>query len=66
MNAERADRDAVDDLLSHPYVHAWAARCAAAGPAPLTAADAGHLAAVAAVAAVRTGLAATACPSRTG
>ncbi|WP_239108182.1 FxsB family cyclophane-forming radical SAM/SPASM peptide maturase [Microbispora siamensis] len=57
VDAERADRDAVDDLLSHPYVHAWAARCAAAGPARLTAADAGHLAAVAAVAAVRTGLA---------
>ncbi|MEU6428962.1 FxsB family cyclophane-forming radical SAM/SPASM peptide maturase [Microbispora sp. NPDC046973] len=57
VEAEQADRAAVDDLLSHPYVHAWAARCAAPGPVPLTAADAGHLAAVAAVAAVRTGLA---------
>ncbi|MFG1821330.1 FxsB family cyclophane-forming radical SAM/SPASM peptide maturase [Microbispora bryophytorum] len=57
LNAERTDRAAVDDLLSHPYVHAWATRCATAGPAQLTAADAGHLAAVAAVAAVRTGLA---------
>ncbi|RGA01404.1 FxsB family radical SAM/SPASM domain protein [Microbispora triticiradicis] len=56
VDAERTDRAAVDDLLSHPYVHAWAARCAAAGPA-LDPADAGHLAAVAAVAAVRTGLA---------
>ncbi|MEV5738880.1 FxsB family cyclophane-forming radical SAM/SPASM peptide maturase [Microbispora rosea] len=57
VDAEQADRAVVDDLLSHPYVRAWAARCAAAGPAPLTSADAGHLAAVAAVAAVRTGLA---------
>ncbi len=57
VDAERADRAAVDDLLSHPYVRAWAARCAAVDPASLTTADTGHLAAVAAVAAVRTGLA---------
>ncbi|MEV7803509.1 FxsB family cyclophane-forming radical SAM/SPASM peptide maturase [Microbispora sp. NPDC088329] len=57
VDAERADRAAVDDLLSHPYVHAWGARCVVS-PTLLTAADTGHLAAVAAVAAVRTGLAA--------
>ncbi|KAA9380572.1 FxsB family radical SAM/SPASM domain protein [Microbispora cellulosiformans] len=56
VDAERASRAAVDDLLSHPYVRAWAVRCVATGPV-LTAADAGHLAAVAVVAAVRTGLA---------
>ena len=50
----RVDRDApqiVDDVIAHPYVRAWAERCLSA---PGTADD-GHLAAVAAVAAIKSG-----------
>jgi uncharacterized protein len=55
----RIDREAsaaLDAVLGHPYVRAWAVRClAGATAAP---ADLGHVAAIAAAAAVRAGVAA--------
>jgi uncharacterized protein len=56
---DRTAPAAVDEVLAHPYVRAWAERClrpagaGKAGSAP--SADAGHLAAVAAAAAIRSG-----------
>jgi uncharacterized protein len=44
---------AVDEVLGHPYVRAWAERCLRTPGA--MAADAGHLASVAAAAAIRSG-----------
>jgi uncharacterized protein len=58
----RIDRGApavVDEVLAHPYVRAWAERCLRpAGPAKANSAlpaDGGHLASIAAAAAIRSG-----------
>jgi uncharacterized protein len=51
---DRSAPRAVDEVLAHPYVRAWAERCLrpnAAGPT-----DMGHLASVAAAAAIRSGM----------
>jgi uncharacterized protein len=53
---ERDDVGAYDLVLAHPYVRTWADRCVGfIGPAPLPK-EAGHLAAIAAAAAIRAGL----------
>ena len=70
IRVEHAAPAAVDEVLAHPYVRAWAERClrparagrasvaaggtAAASPSPV--ADAAHLACIAAAAAVRSGV----------
>jgi len=56
---DHAAPDAVDEVIAHPYVRAWAERClrpadpatAPSAPAP----DGGHLASIAAAAAIRSG-----------
>jgi uncharacterized protein len=58
---DKSDRPAVDEVLGHPYVRAWAEQCLravvradAGSPAqPTEAANTGHLAAIAAAAAIR-------------
>jgi uncharacterized protein len=50
---DQASPAAVDEVLAHPYVRAWAERCLRVPGA--MAADAGHLASVAAAAAIRSG-----------
>jgi uncharacterized protein len=57
---DQDDRQALDDVLAHPYVRAWAARClgqmgASSVDAASLAADAAHLSAIAAAAAIRSG-----------
>jgi uncharacterized protein len=57
---DQDDRQALDDVLAHPYVRAWAARCLGQmGESPVNvaslAADAAHLSAIAAAAAIRSG-----------
>jgi uncharacterized protein len=50
---DKSSPDVVDEVLAHPYVRAWAERCLRTpGVMP---ADAGHLASIAAVAAIRSG-----------
>lgn len=50
---DRSDPAVVDEVLAHPYVRAWAERCLR--PAAAGAPDTGHLASVAAAAAIRSG-----------
>jgi uncharacterized protein len=50
---DRSARGAVDEVLAHPYVRAWAERCLRSPSAPPTGIS--HLASVAATAAVRSG-----------
>jgi uncharacterized protein len=50
---DRSAPAVVDEVLAHPYVRAWAERCLRPGPAG--GADMGHLASVAAAAAIRSG-----------
>jgi uncharacterized protein len=56
---DRAAPAAVDDVLAHPYVRAWAERClrpvGAAKANSAVPVDGGHLASIAAVAAIRSG-----------
>ena len=42
-------------MLAHPYVRAWAERCLRHRRAAMRARDAGHLASIAAAAAIRSG-----------
>jgi uncharacterized protein len=50
---DKSSPDVVDEVLAHPYVRAWAERCLRRpGVMP---ADAGHLASIAAAAAIRSG-----------
>jgi uncharacterized protein len=50
---DKSSPDVVDEVLAHPYVRAWAERCLRTpGVMP---AEAGHLASIAAVAAIRSG-----------
>ena len=46
----------LDRVLAHPYVRTWAERCLRAGDAAVLPADAAHLAAIAAAAAIRAGV----------
>jgi uncharacterized protein len=50
---DRSARGAVDEVLAHPYVRAWAERCLR--PASSSPEDIGHLAAIAAAAAIKSG-----------
>jgi len=50
---DASSRDVVDEVLAHPYVRAWAEHCLRAPGGPVT--DAGHLASIAAAAAIRSG-----------
>jgi len=50
---DRSARAAVEEVLAHPYVRAWAERCLRPGAQEPT--DMGHLASVAAAAAIRSG-----------
>ena len=50
---DQTARGAVDDVLAHPYVRAWAERCVRSPGKPPQ--DIGHLASIAAAAAVRSG-----------
>jgi uncharacterized protein len=50
---DQSARVAVDEVLAHPYVRAWAEGCLRASGKPST--DTGHLASVAAAAAIRAG-----------
>lgn len=54
---DRSAPSAVDEVLAHPYVRAWAERCLRS-PAAGETADPGHLASIAAAAAVNCGAAA--------
>jgi uncharacterized protein len=53
---DRTSRGAVNDVLAHPYVRAWAERCLTVSGAAAT--EGGHLACIAAAAAIRSGTAA--------
>ena len=48
----------LDEVLAHPYVQAWAEHCLRGGAAATLPAEADHLAAIAAAAAIRAGVAA--------
>ena len=50
---DQSARSAVDEVLAHPYVRAWAERCVRAAASPPE--GAGHLASVAAAVAVKSG-----------
>jgi uncharacterized protein len=47
---------ALDEVLAHPYVRAWAEHCLRVGDTAVLPADAAHLAAITAAAAIRAGL----------
>ena len=47
---------ALDQVLAHPYVQAWAERCLRGGDSATLPAEAGHLAAITAAAAIRAGV----------
>ena len=54
VSLDESSPAAVEDVLAHPYVRAWAERCLRA-PASMPT-DVGHLASIAATAAIRTGM----------
>jgi uncharacterized protein len=54
---DKNNKPTLDEVLSHPYVRAWATHCLGhmSAPTAATAADVTHLAAIAAAAAIRSG-----------